>query len=247
MSTQAGPRTPSLSAVLSLYGDALRQSIHTALPGRVETYDSATQKADVKPLVKNLVAGNDGTEILETIPVIPAVPVMFPRAGGFFITLPVTKGDHVMLVFNERSIDKFKAGQGTDTDPDDFRTHHLSDAVAIPGFYPFGESVGDSGIDDNLVLGKEGGAQIHIKPNGEVHLAAENAADFVALKAKVESNFNAINAFIAAIAPLLRSIPVVPEPGAGAPSAFQAALTVALATISTPSTTAVGADKVKAT
>ena len=41
-------------------------------------------------------------------------------------------GDTVLLVFSERSIDKW-AQQGGEVDPLDSRLHHLSDPVALPG------------------------------------------------------------------------------------------------------------------
>jgi hypothetical protein len=179
MTVDSAPRTPTLPELFDIHADAVRRSVNVALPGRIEKYDSSEQKADVKPLLKDLVAMRDGEELLEVLPVIPAVPVVFPRAGGFFITLPVAAGDHVLLLFNDRSIDNFKASLGADTDPDDFRTHDFSDAVAFVGFYPFTKPVGDSGVGSNLVIGKESGAQIHIKPD-LVSLYEENAADYMA-------------------------------------------------------------------
>lgn len=158
--------------------------VHVALPASIEKYDETNQKIDAKPLLKRNVVLSDGSEVLEELPVITDVPVQFPRGGGFFMSLPLAVGDHVLLVFNERSIDKFTQGDGSDTDPTDVRMHDLSDAVAIPGFYPFGKSLADAHTG-NMVLGKDGDIQIHIKPGGEIHLGSENAADFVALAQKV--------------------------------------------------------------
>lgn len=158
--------------------------LHVALPASIEKYDAAKQKIDAKPLLKRNVVLSDGSELLEELPIITDVPVQFPRGGGFFTSLPLAVGDHVLLIFNERSIDKFTQGDGSDTDPTDVRMHDLSDAVAIPGFYPFSKSLADAHTG-NMVLGKDGGAQIHIKPGGEIHIFEEFAAQFVALAQKV--------------------------------------------------------------
>ena len=76
----------------------------------------------------------------------------------------------MLLVFCERSIDKYTSGSGIDTNPVDLRQHDLSDAVAIPGFYPFQKSIND--IDsDNMVIGKDkNGIQIHITPDAEIEI-----------------------------------------------------------------------------
>jgi hypothetical protein len=57
--------------------------IHTAIPGRIESYDAATCLANVKPLLKRrFTVDNADGEIVqqdEEYPVIMAVPVSFCR------------------------------------------------------------------------------------------------------------------------------------------------------------------------
>ncbi len=243
MTTEGAPRTPSLSELLAVHADTTRRSVNVALPGRVEKYDSAEQKADVKPLVNNLTADRDGNEIVEELPVIPGVPIAFPRAGGFFLTLPVKAGDLVTLIVCDRSVDNYKSGRGVVTDPDDFRAHDWSDAIAIPGFYPFGRSVGDSGVSSNLVLGRENGAQIHVKPD-LVSLYEENAAQFIALAQKT---FDAIDALRSSVATNVttnngHTHTYLPGPGVLIPTGPPVPLQS-----SPPVTTSVAASKVKAT
>ena len=163
-------RTPTLEEVLrAAVRDGLG-TVHTAMPGRVESYDAATQKADVQPLVMNVVLADEGGAFAETLPVLTDVPVVFPRGGGFFLTLPLAPGDHVLLVFCERSIDKFTAGDGGVTDPIDARRHNLSDAVALPGFYPFRQPVADASAAD-MVLGEdEDGVQLALTADGKVRV-----------------------------------------------------------------------------
>lgn len=169
-------RSPGLEEVLRAAVHQGLMDVHTALPGRVERYDPDKQKADVKPLLMRTVIHDDGTELSEALPVIPDVPVMFPRGGGFFISFPVEQGDFVLLVFCERSIDKYLAGYGTDTDPVDLRMHDLSDAVAIPAFYPFAKAISDASGTD-LVLGQDNaGAQIAIKTGGKVEISYDGGS-----------------------------------------------------------------------
>lgn len=160
-------RTPRLEEVLRLAYRTMQTDLHVALPGRVEKYDASTQKADVKPLLQRHLSIPEQGELIEPLPVITDVPVVFPRGGGFFLSLPLAVGDHVLLVFNERSIDKFVAGDGGDTDPIDLRMHSLSDAVAFPGFYPSQKALGDAS-GDALVLGKDGGLELILDPAGKL-------------------------------------------------------------------------------
>lgn len=174
MTRMGNTRSPSLEEVLRMAVHQRMVDVHTALPGRVEKYNAKEQKADIKPLLKRTVINEDGSEISESLPVVPDVPIMFPRAGGFFITFPIEQGDFVLMVFCERSIDKFTAGLGSESDPVDLRMHDLSDAVAFPAFYPFAKSIKTASATD-LVLGQDGdGAQIAIQDGGKVQITYDN-------------------------------------------------------------------------
>jgi len=184
MTTESASRSPEPEEVLRQAFDYFLGDTHTALPAKITEYYPDEQKVDVKPLLKRRVVCQDGSEILEELPIIPDVPVAFPRSQSFFLTLPLAVDDFVLLVFVERSLDKWLSGTGEDTDPDEFRMHDLSDAIAIPGLYPYKLALSDAHTK-NMVLGKDGGIQIHLKPGGEIHLGSENAADFIALAQKV--------------------------------------------------------------
>jgi len=73
----------------------------------------------------------DYAEYPVSIAVLNEVPVLMPQGGGYQMKLPITKGDVVLLVFCDRSLDIWKS-KGGEVDPIDLRQHHLSDAVAIP-------------------------------------------------------------------------------------------------------------------
>lgn len=181
--------TPTWAEVIRTALEASQAGLHVSTPGIVESYDPATQTATVKPTLPRPSLTRDGYEFLD-LPVLPRVPVVFPRAGGFFLSFPVAKGDRVMLVFMDRSLDQW-IELGREGDPRDGRTHDLSDAVALVGLYPVSEPLADAHAA-NMVLGKDGGGQIHLKPSGEIHIGSENAVDFVALAALVLSELQAI-------------------------------------------------------
>lgn len=149
-------RSPTLGGfTLHAIETFLRNKVHTATVAVVEKYDAATQTVNVQPLIKEPVELEDGTFDIERRPVLQNVPLIFPGAGGMRITFPVRKGDTVLVVFAERSLDKWQH-QGGEVDPGDRRMFHLSDAVAIPGLHP--NSAPWSDADTSVItLGSDSG------------------------------------------------------------------------------------------
>lgn len=182
MSDEAASRSPEPEELLRAAVSYFLRDVHTAMPARIEEYFPDEQKVDVKPLIQRRVVGEDGQEFLEELPIIPDVPVCFPRTANFFLTFPLVAGDLVLLVFAERSLDNWLAGTGEDTDPDEFRMHDLSDAVAMPGLYPFSQAI--VGVDtERMSMGhKDGGMAVNIAQD-HVEVTFDNGST-VKLEAK---------------------------------------------------------------
>ena len=103
--------------------------IHTAVPGRIISYDAQTGLATVQPQAKRKIP--DGRSI--DYPYIAGVPVLFPSAGNRFacITFPIRENDGCLLIFAESSLDDWLKG-GESKDP---RRFDLTDAICIPGLW----------------------------------------------------------------------------------------------------------------
>ena len=110
----------------------LAGELHVSMPGRIERYSSATQRADIQPLLRRVVIGEDGSRIAYRRAVVPNVPIMFLGGGGFRTTYPVAVGDTALLIFVDVSIDRWKT-TGNEVDPGDDRAHSVTDAVALVG------------------------------------------------------------------------------------------------------------------
>ena len=163
--------TPTFSDVLRLAVGRSLRDVHVSLPGRIESYDARKQRASVAPLIA--VALADGTTA--DLPVINEVPVVWPRGGGAILSFPLQPGDTVLLIFSERSLDEW-CQQGGASTPSDPRSHDLSDAVAIPGLYPFSEP-GEA--DDRDVLLRFQGSELRLAANGRVSL--DNGTSYLRL------------------------------------------------------------------
>lgn len=156
---------PSLAGLLRSFGDQVSAGISVATIGRIESYDHATQKATVKPLVQRQY--RDGRA--DTMPIIADVPVVWPRAGGASLTFPVVRGDTVLVIFADQAIERFLAS-GRETAPGDLRRHALTDAIAIPGLISFNTGSLSTNNDDVLLTYK--GAEIRITGGGEITMKA---------------------------------------------------------------------------
>lgn len=200
-----------LADLIYLGIDSRLVDTHTALPGKIVSYDRATQLAKVRPALKRKY--KDG-EVVE-LPVINGVPVAFPSGGDAFIHFDLVEGDDVLLVICERSIDIWKQ-KGEVVSPNDPRRFNLSDAFAIPGgkpkpaqFTPKGASgsievVNSSGYLEltkdgkfKLTDGTEDIFDLFVQTltaieNGTINtqfgpMKFNNLVDFTNIKAKVES------------------------------------------------------------
>jgi hypothetical protein len=152
-------RSPELPELFDRIRASAVADVRVAIPARVERWDAALQQVDVTPLVRNAYEDEDGTRQVEDLPVIPNVPVCFPRGKGangkcYSLKFPVNVGSEVLLIFSDKSLDKWLAVGGK-VDPADDHAHNLTDAMAIPGISDFAHPLA-SIPDDCVTIGEDG-------------------------------------------------------------------------------------------
>ena len=89
-------------------------SLHCALPGVVESFDSTSKTAVIRPGVHGM-------------PLLRDVPVFMP------ISFEISPGDPCLVIFADCDIDAWFEG-GESEEPASGRKHSLSDAFAFVGF-----------------------------------------------------------------------------------------------------------------
>lgn len=129
------PLEPDLTEVLDEVLESWALDLHTAIPGKIKSYDAAKQTAEVIVQVRTQTPKEDGSLQAEEAPVLPNVPVQWPRGGGYALHFPLAPGDFVLLVFSEAAIGHWRE-TGQLSDPGDLRRHSISYPVAIPGIAP---------------------------------------------------------------------------------------------------------------
>ena len=112
------------------------ESLHCALPGIVESYDSETQTAVIRPAVKHRLvssraerSGAEGSPSSVSLPLLRDVPVFMP------VQFEVNPGDACLVIFADRDIDAWFESGETEVPPSG-RMHSLSDGFAFVGFRP---------------------------------------------------------------------------------------------------------------
>ena len=166
---QTKNETPTMAGALQAVIQTALLQMNTCLPGEVQSYNPLTGTVNVQPSIKRKYV-KDAEVVL--LPIINNVPLVFPRANDAAITFPVKKGDSVLLIFSQRSIENWKTTGGT-VEAGDPRHHDLSDAFAIPGVYPATAPL--IGVDgENLVIRHGLTSKITVKKD-EVEVAVGTA------------------------------------------------------------------------
>lgn len=163
--TRAPATAPNLLTVIQHVVSDMLSAVHTAFPGQIDKYDYKTAKADIKPLIHAVYP--DGTEM--ELPIIPNVPIVWPRTSLGSISFPLQRGDGCLVVCSERSIDDWLTS-GNEGAPSDPRAFDLNDAIAIPGLYSFADKTRIIGNDKFEIHYKN--ARITIDDSGTVEIGS---------------------------------------------------------------------------
>jgi hypothetical protein len=127
-----GERIDSQDEALLRIVEKAATDIRVAAPGIIVAFDPVEQVAQVQIATREQLRDQQGNLSWVDLPLLVDVPVVFPRAGGFALTLPVAAGDECLLVFTDAQHDFWWASGGVQN-RNDLRRHDLSDAVAILG------------------------------------------------------------------------------------------------------------------
>lgn len=131
---------PTLAEIIRRAIDARLLDVNVSCTARVEKFTPGPPGppvVDAMPVIRRALLDEEGTVTHEELPVIPNVPVIYPRGSGdsCAITWPLAKGDYVQLVFATQAFAQWRES-GDISDPGDLRLHSLANPVAIPGIGP---------------------------------------------------------------------------------------------------------------
>ena len=157
--------------------DTRINEVHTTMPGKIVSFDTATGLATVLPTMRFKM--KDGSTV--PYPQITGVPVLFPQGNGQRATIayPVKPGDGCLILIAEHSIEYWLYGQETDTD----LSFDLTDAICIPGLFRAANSVVKRACEENAVIVAVNDTEVVVEKNR----VKVNASDIV-LNGNVQVN-----------------------------------------------------------
>lgn len=132
------PRKAGTLSMADVLDDQKRQTkldMNCIKVGVIQSFNPSNQRAAIQiayKQVKDIL--DDGTKVYQEYPVLLDCPVITLFGGVDIISLPVQAGDNCLVFFNDNEIDQW-ATNGTGN-PQTFRMHDLSDAIAIVGIRP---------------------------------------------------------------------------------------------------------------
>ncbi len=135
-------------------------TINVALPGRVDSYNATTQRADVTPLIKRAVRTPDEDYLYEDLPQIPNVRVIHPGGEDWALHVPIKQGDTVQLIFQQWDPAEWMR-TGEVSAPADKRRFSLAYATAIPGFRAADQTI-PGAVSDAITLSHKNGFVVKV-------------------------------------------------------------------------------------
>lgn len=196
--------TPRLEDVLAQIITGVMRKLRVSEPAEVLAYDAEKQRATVQPLIHRGRYDEDGIRQTKRPEAITNVPVVFmSNRDGFRFTMPLAKGDTVLLVYCDSSLDQWLL-RGGEVDPQDDRTHRPDDAIAFASVRDFAHPI--EGVGDNPAIGYEDAllefTDTQIRAGGTSALA---------LHAKLEILWNHVNGLFtggtgSAVVPIVGSL-----------------------------------------
>ena len=209
-------RTPTQAEVILAAVRSGLAEVHTAIPAEVRRYDAAKRLCDAAPLIRSSYTDETGAIVVEALPVVPNVPIVFPGGGGFSLTFPIEVGDVVLLVFSEASLDKWLSQGGT-VDPLDERRHALADAIAIPGLRPFAgkKAATPANAEAPGLAREESGIGVFVTTGDEVRLGLANASKALALAEATDARLDALRSAFSGHTHPIAAVPTTCGAGPG--------------------------------
>jgi len=185
-------KTP-LEQVIQTAIDSALKEIHTCLPAVVTKVNHAEQLIDAQITIKRKMAGE-----LVNLPLLVNVPLRYWRSATFSITFPIEVGDHVRIIFAERSIDTWLT-EGGIQNPFDVRKFSLSDAFAEPAMYPQTDVIPTFDPINLEIKTNDGSGSIKITPTGDIYLngSSDSAIAFTDMKIAFDLLKTDLNNFVA--------------------------------------------------
>lgn len=138
----------------------LLQGVHTAIPGKIVTYNPAKCEAEILPYGK--FKKPDGAYL--DFPQLNHIPILFPQSCGqaFTMVYPINPGDECLILIQEQTLDVWR-GAGAQSDND--LRFDLTNAVAVMGLFAKPQTLAKEAQEENKLIIQKDGHRLQIRPD----------------------------------------------------------------------------------
>lgn len=134
-----------------------------AMPGIIQSFDATEQTVTVQCAIREKI-NMDGNLSWQDIPLLLDVPIIFPRAGNYILTMPIQAGDECLVVFGDSCMDAWWQSGGVQNQID-CRRHDLSDGYAIVGLYSQPRRISNYSTNTAQLRNLSGSAYVELSGN----------------------------------------------------------------------------------
>lgn len=156
--------------------DGRQSTLWTAMPGIVKSVNFSQMTVEVQPAIQGSVTNDANVTTYVNLPLLVDVPICFPSAGGFTITLPIAIDDEVLVIIASRCIDAWWQ-QGGIQIPMEMRMHDLSDGFAIPGPKSLPNVIPSISTTGAQIRNNSGTTYIEIAADGKIKLVSPSSIE----------------------------------------------------------------------
>lgn len=190
-------RSPEIMLALATALQGAQAHIWTCLPGLVVDVQPELMTCSVQPTVQAKFI-NPQTQLEEWLPLPKLIfcPLVFPQAGGFALTFPVTAGDEVLVVFSSRCIDLWWQNGGVQPQAE-LRMHDISDGFAIAGVRSTPRALTDWSQSAVELRSDDGAAKVSIHADLSVDVVAPAQINLTAPLVTITGNLQVTGTVVA--------------------------------------------------
>lgn len=174
------------AAERGLFLGALKAALHRAsvdhadmLPAVVISYDRATNRAEVRPLVQ--VVLTDGSNLAR--PAVASVPVLQLGGGGFVLSFPIKPGNLGWIKAADRDLTLFLQSY-REGPPNTARLHDFADSVFVPDVMT-GYAIAGEDADSVTLQTLDGSFRVVLSASHVKITAGASTAEFTAGKIRL--------------------------------------------------------------
>jgi len=160
------------SSISSLIKEGVKTGMLNArvsYPAIVESFDPIEQTVSAHIAIKQII---DGQNV--ALPILVDVPIAIQTVNGFHMTLPIKKGDEVVIMFADRCFDTWFEKGGIQHQSE-HRVHHIADGIAIIGINSKPNVITDYDPDNLVIRNTANNQKMTLKVNGDIDV--ETTAD----------------------------------------------------------------------